>query len=114
MRAVFVETHRFTVDVTAMLSDDEYADLQQELMSHPDAGAVMPGCGGMRKMRCSVKRAARGKRGGARVIYLYVPASDTFFMIRMYGKSEMDDLKPDERRELRRLSDSLRTESSNR
>jgi len=63
----FVETKLFTKLVQEYLSDDEYAALQQSLIVSPEAGDVIPGSGGVRKVRWSV--AGRGKRGGIRVIY---------------------------------------------
>ena len=63
----FVETHLFTRLVQEYLSDGEYAQLQQTLMVDPRIGDVIPGSGGVRKMRWRV--AGRGKRGGVRVIY---------------------------------------------
>ena len=63
----FVETKLFTRLVHEYLSDDEYSKLQQALLSNPEAGAIIPGSGGVRKLRWGV--AGRGKRGGIRVIY---------------------------------------------
>jgi hypothetical protein len=63
----FVETKLFTRLVQEYLSDDEYSELQQALIVNPEAGAVVPGSGGIRKLRWGV--AGRGKRGGIRVIY---------------------------------------------
>ncbi len=62
----FVETKLFTRLVQEYLSDDEYAQLQQVLIANREAGSVIPGSGGVRKMRWSV--AGRGKRGGLRII----------------------------------------------
>jgi len=62
----FVETKLFTRLVQEYLSDDGYAQLQQALIANPEAGSVIPGSGGVRKMRWSV--AGRGKRGGLRII----------------------------------------------
>ena len=63
----FVETKLFTRLVQEYLSDDEYSRLQQALAAAPEVGSVIPGSGGVRKMRWGV--AGRGKRGGLRVIY---------------------------------------------
>jgi hypothetical protein len=63
----FVETQLFTRLVQEYLSDGEYAQLQQMLMVDPRIGDVIPGSGGVRKMRWRI--AGRGKRGGIRVIY---------------------------------------------
>ena len=64
----FIETKLFTSLVPQYLTDDEYAALQQALVTTPDAGDVIRGSGGVRKLRWRVV-AGRGKRGGIRVIY---------------------------------------------
>ncbi len=69
---VFIETPIFTVGVKSLLSDEDYAALQLHLVSQPDAGDVIAGTGGLRKVRWTT--AGRGKRGGTRVIYYYVVA----------------------------------------
>ena len=63
----FVETKLFTKLVQQYLTDDEYATLQQSLIVSLEAGDVIPGSGGVRKLRWGV--GGRGKRGGIRVIY---------------------------------------------
>lgn len=69
---VFIETPISTADVCALLSDEEYAVLQEHLVAVPNAGAVIAGTGGLRKIRWSVD--GKGKRGGTRVIYYHVVA----------------------------------------
>ena len=64
----FIETKLFSGLVAKYLSDEEYAKLQQVLIKTPDAGDVIPGSGGIRKLRW--KGSGRGKRGGVRIIYL--------------------------------------------
>src|SRR5947209_8092278 len=101
MHASFVETRGFTESVAELLSDQAYGTLQQLLMQCPDAGNAMPGCGGLRKIRTADPRRGKGKRGGARVIYLHVPAARRFYMLDIYGKNEKDDLFPDEKKQLK-------------
>jgi len=62
----FIETSLFTRLVRQYLSDQEYGELQSHLIEYPDAGAVIRGAGGVRKLRWAA--AGRGKRGGYRVI----------------------------------------------
>ncbi len=52
----------------------------------------MPGCGGLRKLHISDPRRQKGKRCGARVVYLHIPEVDQFFMLGIYGKDEKEDL----------------------
>jgi hypothetical protein len=63
---VFIESPIFTADVMELLSDDEYAELQEHLTHRPDAGDLITQSGGLRKMRWRVE--GSGKRGGVRVI----------------------------------------------
>ena len=66
----FVETKLFTKRLREYLADDEYRALQEALIANPQAGDIIRGSGGVRKLRWNV--AGRGKRGGIRVIY-YLP-----------------------------------------
>ena len=99
---VFIETPIFTVDVRALLGDDEYAALQQHLVAMPDAGDVIAGTGGLRKIRWTI--AGRGKRGGTRVIYYHVVAQVQIRMILIYRKGIKDDLTPKEKTVLRKIN----------
>jgi hypothetical protein len=63
----FVETRLFTKLGLTYLSDEEYGALQQAMAQDPNAGPVIPGSGGVRKLRWAAP--GRGKRGGHRVIY---------------------------------------------
>lgn len=111
MKAVFVESTEFTAWVSAFLPDEAYAKFQQELMDHPEKGAVMRGCGGLRKVRTADPKRGRGKRGGARVIYLYVAETKWFFMLDIYGKDEKDDLSAAEKRELAKLANKFKRQA---
>ena len=61
----FVETKLFTRLVQEYLSDDEYSELQQALIANPEAGAVVPGSGGIRKLRWGVAGAASAEVSGS-------------------------------------------------
>ncbi len=82
----FVETRLFTSLVHRYLSDDEYAVLQQALAENPDAGDVIRGSGGVRKLRWGVS--GRGKRGGIRVIYCLRSREGEIWMLTLYAKNE--------------------------
>ena len=84
----FVETKLFTKLVEEYLSDDEYAALPQGLVVNPEAGDVIPGSGGVRKLRWGV--AGRGKRGGLRVIYLLRLRDGEIWMLTLYAKNVAD------------------------
>jgi hypothetical protein len=76
------------------------------LIDHPGAGNAIPGAGGARKLRWGAK--GKGKRGGARVIYLYVVIAARIYLLRCYAKSVRTDLTADEKRELRQIADRLK------
>ena len=86
----FVETKLFTKLVQEYLSDDEYAFLQQSLIVNPEAGDVIPGSGGVRKLRWGA--AGRGKRGGLRVIYFLRLRNEEIWMLTLYAKNVADNI----------------------
>ena len=99
---VFIEPTIFTADVHALLSDEEYARLQQHLVRHPDAGDVIAGTGGLRKIRWT--SVGRGKRGGSRVIYFHAVAQSLIRMLLIYRKGIKDELTPKEKSVLRKIN----------
>lgn len=98
---VFVETAVFTRQVLALLSDEEYAGLQRNLVRDPHAGVVIQGAGGLRKLRVAAQ--GKGKRGGARLIYYVVDRAQQCRMLLIYAKGAQDDLSDDQKAALRRL-----------
>ena len=98
---VIIETSVFTRRVIQLLSDDEYRELQATLVNRPKAGSVIPGSGGIRKLRWSAS--GHGKRGGARVIYYWATEESCLLMLFIYTKNESDDLTPDQIKTLRHI-----------
>jgi putative transcriptional regulator len=84
----FVETKLFTRLIGDLLGDDEYALLQQALIANPELGDVIPGSGGVRKMRWGAT--GRGKRGGLRVIYFLRTRQGQIWMLTIYPKNVAD------------------------
>ena len=82
----FVETKLFTGLLDRYLTDDQYAALQQALIDQPDAGDLVRGSGGVRKIRWGLD--GRGKRGGVRVIYYVKARRDEIWMLTLYAKNE--------------------------
>ena len=97
---VIVETPVFTRRIIGLLGDDEYRLLQEELVRHPERGDIIPGSGGLRKLRWKGK--GRGKRGGTRIIY-YWHVPDRIFMLLPYSKNETDDLTKNQIKVLKQL-----------
>lgn len=71
------------------MDDNDYSMLQQHLLEHPEAGPIIRGSGGVRKLRWSVS--GKGKSGGVRVIY-YIPDGSSFWMLTIYSKGEVDTI----------------------
>ncbi len=86
----FIETKLFTRLVHNYFTDDEYAALQNSLVADPEAGDVIRGSGGVRKLRWGV--AGRGKRGGVRVIYYLRLQQGQVWMLTLYAKNEADSI----------------------
>ncbi|HBT83756.1 MAG: hypothetical protein A2005_10765 [Desulfuromonadales bacterium GWC2_61_20] len=97
----FVESRLFSKKLPAYLADDEYRALQAFLLEMPDAGDVIKGGGGVRKLRWSVE--GRGKRGGIRVIYYLELAESRFLLLTLYAKNELEDLTPHEIKLLKKI-----------
>ena len=92
---VFIETSTFAKQLPSHLDDDNYAALQAFLAVHPDAGNVIRGTGGIRKIRWAMP--GRGKRGGSRVIYYWLAEHDYISLLTVYAKGVKDDLTAAER-----------------
>ena len=85
----FVETPLFTRLVGEYLSD-EYLKLQQALAENPETGPVIPGSGGVRKLRWAMP--GRGKRGGLRVIYYLRSRKGLIWMLTLYPKNVAENI----------------------
>ncbi|MBI4524443.1 MAG: type II toxin-antitoxin system RelE/ParE family toxin [Deltaproteobacteria bacterium] len=98
---LFVETPIFTRELPHLMSDDDYRALQSALLLRPGAGPIVPGGGGLRKVRWGL--AGKGKRGALRVIYYWNRAEECIYMLLVYRKSRQEDLTQEQLRILRRL-----------
>lgn len=83
---IFIESSTFTKLLPNYLPDDDYRGLQSYLLQKPDAGDIVRGSGGVRKVRWAAS--GRGKSGGVRVIYYWKKANHEVWMLTLYGKSE--------------------------
>jgi mRNA-degrading endonuclease RelE of RelBE toxin-antitoxin system len=86
----FVETPLFTRLLPDYLSYDEFRALQAALSSNPGAGSVIPGSGGVRKLRWSMS--GRGKRGGLRIIYYLRIGREEIWLLTLYPKNVTDNI----------------------
>lgn len=86
----FIESSIFERIRAVYLDDDEYAELQQSMLESPEAGQIVPGSGGVRKLRWT--RPGMGKRGGLRIVYFVRYEPDEFWMLTAYAKTKRDNI----------------------
>jgi mRNA-degrading endonuclease RelE of RelBE toxin-antitoxin system len=89
----FIEASAFTKYIFDYLSEDEFWGLQNFLIQYPEAGKVIRGSGGIRKVRWSMS--GKGKRGGARIIYYFNKQNNEIWLLTIYSKSEMENIPAD-------------------
>lgn len=97
-----IETPEFLSAARKLLDEEERKALVDFLAGSPEAGEVIQGSGGVRKLRWSLE--GRGKRGGARVIYFFHDAGMPLFALTCYAKNAKTDLTQGEIHDLRRLT----------
>ena len=98
----FIETQRFSDALYDYLDEDSYQELQVSLIERPDQGDIIPGGGGIRKLRFAAQ--GKGKKGGVRVIYYWVTKAGQIYMIAIYPKGRKDNLTDAELAEFRDLA----------
>lgn len=96
-----IETSIFTRQVNELLTDDEYHQLQMALLLNPCLGPIIPGSGGLRKVRWVLQ--GHGKRGGTRAIYYWAVNDEKILMLFLYAKNKQGDLTPDQLKILRKI-----------
>jgi hypothetical protein len=101
MKALFVELPAFAKYRADYLDDEGFRGLQQSMLKNPEAGDVIEGTGGLRKLRHGDPRRGKGKRGGLRVIYYWWDGCRQFWLFTLYDKDEMENLTADEKKALK-------------
>ena len=101
----FIEAPAFSRLVHDYLDDAEYAAMQWSLALHPGTGDVIPGSGGIRKLRW--KAEGRGKRGGVRVIYYWRNQAGEIWLLTIYAKNETENIADEVLRQLKQEIDGL-------
>ena len=86
----FIESRLFERSAREYLDDDSYSAMQAWLIESPEAGDLIPGSGGCRKLRWHI--AGKGKRGGVRVIYYVRLASGRFWLLTIYSKGMIENI----------------------
>lgn len=96
---IIIETSVFTRRIKELMSDDEYKDLQEALVSRPDMGAIIQGTGGLRKVRWKLE--GKGKSGGVRAIYYWMTEDEQIYMLYVYPKNEQENLTAEQKKVLK-------------
>lgn len=91
----------FERSAVGLLSEADILDLEIALMEQPEAGALIVGGRGLRKLRRPAR--GQGKRGGARVIYYYVSTDQHIYLVFAYAKNEREDLTSKQLQQLANL-----------
>jgi hypothetical protein len=112
----FVESTGFSEDRRRLerareLSHDDLVAMEQGILADPQTGDLVPGTGGLRKIRVGQRQVSRGKSGGARVYYLDLPHRAVTHLVAIFGKRKKSDLSPAERRVVAALVKRLKEES---
>jgi hypothetical protein len=103
MKALFVELPAFARFRNDYLDDEGFRGLQTAMISNPEAGDVIEGTGGLRKLRHADPRRGKGKRGGLRVIYYWWNGERQFWLFTLYDKDELKDLSSQEKKALKSM-----------
>ena len=103
MKALFVELPAFERNRSDYLTDEAYRGLQNEMLKDPEAGDVITGTGGLRKLRYGDATRGKGKRGGLRIIYYWWDPKKQFWLFTIYDKDELSDMSPKEKAILKTL-----------
>jgi hypothetical protein len=106
MQILFIESHKFTEQVTRLNAEEAVWELENELLQNPDKGDLIQGTGGFRKIR--MKLPGRGKSAGARVVYFHLRDRAVIFLFLLYTKSGQSDLSAEQRAALRQQTHYLK------
>lgn len=98
---IIKETHIFTKIIQELMPDDLYQEFQETLIKNPEAGDIIKGAGGLRKIRWNLL--GKGKRGGMRVIYYWFNSDDEILMIYAYPKNKQENLTNEQLKLLKKI-----------
>jgi hypothetical protein len=107
-----VETPAFLRQAEAIWDEDERLALVDHIARNPESGDVIPGTGGVRKVRWS--RPGSGKRGGARVIYFYYHTDAPLYLLLAYAKAQRTDMTQDEKKAATALTSALKQQHASK
>lgn len=111
MNRSFIEVPTFTAKWRELgLTDEDLRELQKVLLQNPKKGDSIAGTGGLRKIRIPMENRGKGKRSGARVLYVDVEIKELIYFINVYSKDEKDDLSEDEKKAFKAVIKFLKEE----
>lgn len=99
-------TARYADHVARLLPEFEQGAVIKYVAANPEAGDLVAGTGGVRKLRWSMP--GQGKRGGARVLHLFLRHRDTSWLLDVYAKRDKADLSPSDVKALHALVDAIK------
>ena len=102
---------QFTAQLKQLNNEAQFQELAARLREHPGLGPVIRGAGGARKIRVGMP--GRGKRGGARIIYLWLPEAGQLIFLRLYAKNEAEDLTAKEKKTLATIAAGIKVQFQN-
>jgi mRNA-degrading endonuclease RelE of RelBE toxin-antitoxin system len=102
----FIEHPIFTKQISTLLTDDEYRCLQTDIAAKPESGDIIPGLAGLRKVRWGAK--GKGKRGGARIIYLLIPNHELIYLFYAYTKGDITDMSSEQKKRLAKAVEQIK------
>lgn len=101
----FIATPTFSRKRKKLMADADFDSFKKDLAEAPDAGAVIVGTGGLRKIRYALP--GRGKSGGVRIIYFWITNRDRIILLDIYAKSSKSDLTGAEEKKLAKIRDEV-------
>ena len=103
MKRTFVQTSIFSKRLDEKESGLLLESIEEEILENPLAGDVIPGTGGVRKLRFADPRRGKGKRGGLRNLFLDLPRRGITYLLYLYGKDEAADISAKQKKQISAL-----------
>jgi mRNA-degrading endonuclease RelE of RelBE toxin-antitoxin system len=110
MRRTFWQTQIFSKKLDSRGGASLLLRIEEELLKNPEAGDVVAGTRGVRKVRIEDAGRKKGKRGGYRVLYLDLADREETFLITFYGKDEADDISPEGKKTIAKIVEAIKKE----
>lgn len=104
----FVRLRTFERTARGLLSDEDERQIEQDIAEDPEAAPIITATGGVRKIRGRLGQ--HGKRGGVRILYLYVAAKETVYLLLAFPKNVRENISNAEKRTIRAMVERLRDE----